>query len=97
MKRDSEREVAIFTEALKVSSQEREALLERMCGGDENLRRRLEGILRAHDRRGDFLEDPIIPAMAASLLRKIATHSNRLSRKKAETSFQHRRRKRNGR
>ena len=57
MKSDSDRDVAIFTEALKVPPQERDAFLERMCRGDENLRRRLEGLLRAHDRLGSFLEE----------------------------------------
>ena len=56
MKGDSDREVAIFTEALKVPFEEREAFLERMCRGDEKLRRRLEAILRAHDRLGNFLQ-----------------------------------------
>jgi hypothetical protein len=58
MKSDSDREVAIFTEALKVPLQERDAFLERMCSGDEDLRRRLEAMLRAHDRLGNFLEEP---------------------------------------
>jgi hypothetical protein len=58
MKGDSDREVAIFTQALKVRPQERDALLERLCGGDENLHRRVEALLRAHDRLGNFLEEP---------------------------------------
>ena len=58
MKSDSDREVGIFTEALKVPLQERDAFLERMCSGDEDLRRRLEAMLRAHDRLGNFLEEP---------------------------------------
>ncbi len=58
MRGDSDREIAIFTEALMVPLQERDAFLERWCNGDENLRRRVEAILKAHDRLGDFLEDP---------------------------------------
>jgi hypothetical protein len=58
MKEDSERELGVFIEALKVPPQEREAFLERKCGGDKKLRRRLEGLLRAHDRLGNFLEEP---------------------------------------
>ena len=58
MKRsDSERDVAIFTEALKVPAQERGAFLDRECGSDTTLRRKLEGLLRAHDRLGNFLEE----------------------------------------
>jgi hypothetical protein len=57
MKGDSEREVAIFIEALAVPFQEREAFLERVCGSDESLRQKVEALLRAHDRAGNFLED----------------------------------------
>ena len=58
MKGDSDREVALFIEALKVSPQERDALLDRLCSGDDNLRRKVEVILKAHDRLGNFLEEP---------------------------------------
>ncbi len=58
MKDDSDREIAVFTEALKLSPQEREAFLERTCGGDEELRRKVEALLRAHCRLGNFLEEP---------------------------------------
>ena len=57
MENDSEREVVIFTEALKLAVEERDAFLERMCGGDEDLRGKVEGLLRAHDRLGSFLEE----------------------------------------
>ena len=58
MKGDADREITIFTEALKVSPQERDAFLERSCDGDEDLRRKVEGLLRAHGRLGNFLEEP---------------------------------------
>jgi hypothetical protein len=58
MKSDSDREIAIFTEALKVSLQERAAFLERACEGEEDLRRKVEALLKAHDRMGDFLQEP---------------------------------------
>ena len=58
MNERSEREVAIFTAALKLPEQEREAFLERRCGDDESLRRRLGAILRAYDQLGNFLEEP---------------------------------------
>jgi hypothetical protein len=57
MKGDSDREVAIFIEALAVPFQERAAFLEHVCGGDEGLRQKMEALLRAHDRVGNFLED----------------------------------------
>ena len=58
MKGDSDREIAIFTQALKLSSQEREAFLQRSCGGDEELQRKVEALLKAHGRLGNFLEEP---------------------------------------
>ena len=58
MKGDSDREIAIFTEALKVSPRERAAFLERTCGGDEDLRCKVEALLKAHSRLGNFLEEP---------------------------------------
>ena len=58
MKSDSDREVAIFTEALKLPRQERDAFLEQMCAGDEELRHKVESLLSAHDRVGSFLEEP---------------------------------------
>ena len=58
MRGDSDDEVAIFTEALRMPAQERDAFLERVCGSDLNLRKRIAALLRAHDRVGDFLEEP---------------------------------------
>jgi len=58
MRGDPERELVVFTEALEVPVQERATFLERICAGDENLRQTVEALLRAHDRLGDFLEEP---------------------------------------
>jgi hypothetical protein len=58
MKGDSNREIAIFTEALKVSPRERASFLQRTCGRDEDLRRKVEALLKAHSRLGNFLEEP---------------------------------------
>jgi hypothetical protein len=52
------RDVVIFTEALRLAAEERAAFLDRACAGDENLRRKVEALLRAHERVGDFLEMP---------------------------------------
>lgn len=57
-KDDAAREIAVFTEALKVPVNERTAFLERACAGDEELRRKVEALLKAHDRMGNFLEEP---------------------------------------
>ncbi len=57
MKSDSEREVSIFTEALKIPHQERDSFLASACAGKRELRRKVEALLRAHDRIGSFLEE----------------------------------------
>jgi hypothetical protein len=58
MNSESDREVTIFTQALKVSPQDRYAFLDRACDGDEDLRQKVEALLKAHDRLGTFLEEP---------------------------------------
>jgi len=58
MKDDSDRQLAMFTEAIRVPIQERAAFLDIACHGDENLRRKVEALLEAHDRIGNFLEEP---------------------------------------
>ena len=60
MKGDPSREVVVFTEALKVPVQERASFLDRVCVGDENLRHKVEALLRAHDRLEKFLDQPPI-------------------------------------
>ena len=57
MNDDSERELSVFTEALQLPARQRAAFLKRACAGDEHLRRKMEALLRAHDRVGDFLEE----------------------------------------
>jgi eukaryotic-like serine/threonine-protein kinase len=52
-----DRDVAIFTEALPLPAGERAAYLERACGGDVELRRKVEALLNGHDEVGNFLED----------------------------------------
>src|SRR5258708_2596744 len=54
-----DRDVACFTEALSLSANERAAYLERVCGGDVALRHRVEALLQAHDRVGNFMEQPL--------------------------------------
>jgi serine/threonine protein kinase/Tol biopolymer transport system component len=50
---------AIYNAALsKKSGTERSAYLDSACGGDSALRARVEALLKAHDRVGEFLEIP---------------------------------------
>jgi len=52
------RDVVVFTEAVRLSRDERAAYLERACGGDAKLRQQVEALLKTHVRLGDFLEEP---------------------------------------
>ena len=58
MKDEPNRDVVVFTEALKIPLQERDSFLERACAGDENLHHKVEALLRAHDRLEKFLDQP---------------------------------------
>ena len=58
MKDHSDREVLLFTEAVEVAPHERGPFLQCRCNGDEYLRRKLDALLKAHDRLGNFLEEP---------------------------------------
>ena len=52
-------EVELFTEAIKLPTGERISFLDRACAGDQDLRRRIEKLLRNHDRAGEFMEAPL--------------------------------------
>lgn len=58
MNAEAGREVTVFTEAIKVPVRDRAAFLKKACRGDINLRRKVEALLKAHDRIGNFLEEP---------------------------------------
>jgi serine/threonine protein kinase/tetratricopeptide (TPR) repeat protein len=51
------RDVEVFTEALRLPRAERAEYLEGACGSDVELRRKVEALLEANNRVGDFLED----------------------------------------
>jgi len=55
---NADHELALFTEALKLPFQERAAFLNNACAGDQELRNKVEALLKAHDRVGKFLEEP---------------------------------------
>jgi hypothetical protein len=58
MSADSGQDVPIFTEAIERPVAERAAFLDRACAGDAELRRKVEALLCAYDRLGDFMETP---------------------------------------
>lgn len=50
------RDVVIFTEATRLPADERAAYLASACGGDAELRQKVEALLHTHEYVGDFLE-----------------------------------------
>jgi serine/threonine protein kinase len=64
---------AIFTAALELSPADRPAYLGQACGGDQQLRQRVEALLRAHDGGEGFLPEeaagprPEVPTFSAYL------------------------------
>src|SRR6266851_5684886 len=54
----SDGDIVVFTEALRLPAAERGDYLGRACAGDEDLRQRVEVLIKTHDRVGDFLEQP---------------------------------------
>src|SRR5436190_23427895 len=55
---NSSREEALFTLAVEKPAAERAAFLDRECSGDAELRQRVEALLGAHDKAGEFLNKP---------------------------------------
>ena len=53
---------AVFDHALDLHSQDRERYLAAACGGDGELRRKVEALLQAHHDAGSFLEVPAVGA-----------------------------------
>ena len=51
--------IDLFNEALKLAPVERAGHLDRVCGTDGELRQRVEGLLRAYERAGDFPGNPV--------------------------------------
>ncbi|HTD87731.1 MAG TPA: serine/threonine-protein kinase, partial [Candidatus Binatia bacterium] len=55
---NSSREEALFTLAVEKPAAERAAFLDRECSGDAELRQRIEALLGAHAKAGEFLNEP---------------------------------------
>jgi serine/threonine protein kinase len=62
----TEREVAIFNAARRLSGAERAACLDEACGGDGALRQRLDELLGVDEPAGEFLEKPAYGDASAS-------------------------------
>ena len=59
-------EETLFNLALEKPVSERLAFLESACGGDAELRRRVERLLKSHDDPGSFLQEPILQSTGGS-------------------------------
>ncbi len=57
----------ILEAALEKEEPERSAFLEEACAGDESLRKEVESLLLAHNRAGDFMEEPPLEMGVAGL------------------------------
>ncbi|PAY16774.1 hypothetical protein CKO51_24855 [Rhodopirellula sp. SM50] len=55
---DPQQVQTIFGEAVQKPEPERAEFLERACGGDSDLRRRVEALIEAHEHSGSFLDSP---------------------------------------
>jgi eukaryotic-like serine/threonine-protein kinase len=51
---------ALFQQAADVDRNQRDALLDRACAGDDSLRAEVESLLKQHDQSREFMEDPVI-------------------------------------
>src|SRR6187402_2699354 len=56
MNRSPEDDIRAFTEALQLPLAERAAYVEQACAGDPALNQRVNALLNAHDRAGEFME-----------------------------------------
>ena len=77
-------DIAVFTEALQLPSAQRVGFLHRVCASDGELRRRVEALLRAHEKAGDFLSEPAgrVPLESAQELRVGEGPGDRIGRYK---------------
>ena len=50
----------LLESALEREPGERAVFLDKACGADSDLRREVEGLLRAHEQAGSFLDQPQI-------------------------------------
>src|SRR5215831_11114267 len=60
-------EEEVFEVALKLPADQRAPYLDKACGGDAALRRRVEVLLAAFERAGGFLKAPAISALTLSI------------------------------
>ena len=57
----------LFHSALEQAPDQRAAFLDKVCAGDESLRRQVEALLGAHEKAGSFIQKPALEVEARSL------------------------------
>src|SRR6266566_2002348 len=67
MNEPEQRQEVVFEAALRLTAHQRAAYLDQTCGGDTELRRRVDALLSAFERAGGFLKEPAMPAHASLL------------------------------
>ncbi|MCA9164556.1 MAG: hypothetical protein KDA62_16315, partial [Planctomycetales bacterium] len=66
----SNRVYEIFEQVCDLPANEREAVIERLCGKEQGVRDEVESLLKAHDGAGQFLQQPTLnpPEIAETLI-----------------------------
>ena len=68
------REEAVFASVVGCPAQERPIYLDQACGGDLELRKRIEALLRAYEQAEGFLEESADPeARSRALARELGS------------------------
>jgi len=77
-------DMAVFTEALRLPSEERDRYLSEACKGDTEFRGRVEALLQAYKQAGDFLGKPAAdrPAKAVQAVPRGEKPGDRIGRYK---------------
>ena len=68
MSESSNRDEAIFDSALQLPLEQRAEHVRQACGSDDEMRRRVEALLAAHEQAGGFLGEPAAPAPKATIV-----------------------------
>src|SRR5262244_3424411 len=68
----------LFHSAIAREPGERTAFLDQACAGDEELRKEVESLIRAHERTGSFMDSPALQVAAQAA----AEHLNELAKSK---------------
>jgi len=68
MSESPNREEAIFDGASQLPPPHRADYLKQACGGDDALRQRVEALLKANERAGEFMKEPAAPARPTIVL-----------------------------